>query len=288
MFAAVVIGIPVGILMGKNRFLDELLLPWVNIFLSAPLTALVPVLMVLFGFGMKAIIITTTLFAIWIIILNARAGVMQINRSLVDMGRSFGATPWAAFSKIYFWAALPEILGGVRIGVIRAVKGVIIGQLLISIVGFGALFELYSANFLMSHFWAVPDRSLRSCIFNLRGTCGIGAPVLLLRCQEVADGGVSDRIGFGLPSTNRRLVKLCRHRATGCSIDDLIVFSDAPWPGAEGLRECVDQRTVIPFQRSFATDNGCGLPGANPPGQLTLATLLQGRPAWGVSFASGY
>ena len=47
------------------------------------------------------------------------------------------------------------VLGGVRIGVIRAVKGVIIGQLLISIVGFGALFELYSSNFLMGHFWAV-------------------------------------------------------------------------------------------------------------------------------------
>ncbi len=153
--AAVTIGIPTGILMGKNRLLDELLLPWVNIFLSAPLTALVPVLMVLFGFGMKSIIITTTLFAIWIIILNSRAGVMQINRSLVEMAHSFGATPMDAFTKIYFWAALPEILGGVRIGIIRAVKGVIIGQLLISIVGFGALFELYSSNFLMSHFWAV-------------------------------------------------------------------------------------------------------------------------------------
>ncbi len=152
---SIVIGIPVGILMGKNRLLDELLLPWVNIFLSAPLTALVPVLMVLFGFGMKSIIITTTLFAIWIIILNSRAGVMQIDRSLVEMARCFGASPMAAFTKIYFWAALPEILGGVRIGVIRAVKGVIIGQLLISIVGFGALFELYSANFLMGHFWAV-------------------------------------------------------------------------------------------------------------------------------------
>lgn len=154
-FFAIAIGIPTGILMGKNRLIDELLLPWVNIFLSAPLTALVPVLMVLFGFGMKAIIITTTLFAIWIIILNARAGVMQINRSLVEMAHSFGASPWDAFTKVYFWAALPEILGGVRIGVIRAVKGVIIGQLLISIVGFGALFELYSANFLMAHFWAV-------------------------------------------------------------------------------------------------------------------------------------
>ncbi len=153
--ASIVIGIPVGILMGKNRLLDELLLPWVNIFLSAPLTALVPVLMVLFGFGMKSIIITTTLFAIWIIILNSRAGVMQINRSLVEMAHSFGASPIDAFIKVYFWAALPEILGGVRIGVIRAVKGVIIGQLLISIVGFGALFELYSSNFLMGHFWAV-------------------------------------------------------------------------------------------------------------------------------------
>ena len=154
-FFAIVIGVPVGILMGKSRLLDEVLLPWVNIFLSAPLTALVPVLMVLFGFGTKTIIITTTLFAVWIIILNARAGVLQINRSLVEMARSFGATPMDAFFKIYFWAALPEILGGVRIGVIRAVKGVIIGQLLVSIVGFGALFELYSSNFLMAHFWAV-------------------------------------------------------------------------------------------------------------------------------------
>lgn len=154
-FFAVAIGIPTGILMGKSRLLDELLLPWVNMFLSAPLTALVPVLMVLFGFGMKAIIITTTLFAIWIIILNSRAGVLQINRSLVEMARCYGASPLDAFFKIYFWAALPEILGGVRIGIIRAVKGVIIGQLLISIVGFGALFELYANNFLMSHFWAV-------------------------------------------------------------------------------------------------------------------------------------
>ena len=80
---------------------------------------------------------------------------MQINRSLLEITRSFGAGPFTAFYKIYFWAALPEILGGVRIGVIRAVKGVMIGQLLVSIVSFGTLFELYSSSFLMGHFWAV-------------------------------------------------------------------------------------------------------------------------------------
>ncbi|MBD8877153.1 ABC transporter permease subunit [Roseibium polysiphoniae] len=152
---AVAIGIPVGVLMGKSVLIDRLLLPWVNMFLSAPLTALVPVLMVLFGIGEQTVIITTALFAIWIIVLDTRAGVKQISSSLVEMAHSFGASSFQAFFKIYIWAALPEILAGVRIGFIRAVKGVIIGQLLVSVVGFGRLFELYSANFLMEHFWAL-------------------------------------------------------------------------------------------------------------------------------------
>ncbi len=154
-FAAIVIGVPTGVLMGQSIVIDRLLLPWVNMFLSAPLTALVPVLMILFGIGERTVIITTTLFAVWIIVLDARAGVKQINPSLVEMAKSYGASRWTAFHKIYVWAALPEILAGIRIGLIRAVKGVIIGQLLVSIVGFGRLFELYSANFLMEHFWAL-------------------------------------------------------------------------------------------------------------------------------------
>ena len=152
---ALLLGIPLGVLMGRVEAAEKLLGTWVNVFVSAPLTALVPVIMILFGLGQTTIVVTVMLFAVWIIVLNTRAGVMQINRSLIEMARSFGASPFDAFTKIYFWAALPEILGGVRIGFIRGVKGVIIGQLLISIVGFGSLFELYASNFLMKHFWAV-------------------------------------------------------------------------------------------------------------------------------------
>ncbi|WP_286133069.1 ABC transporter permease subunit [Labrenzia sp. DG1229] len=54
------------------------------------------------GFGMKSIIFTTTLFAFWIIILNARAGVLQIKRSLIEMARCYGANPFQVFYKIYF------------------------------------------------------------------------------------------------------------------------------------------------------------------------------------------
>jgi NitT/TauT family transport system permease protein len=152
---AIVVGVPVGVLMGRSVIADRLLLPWVNIFLSAPLSALVPVIMVLFGLGTTTIVLTVVLFAVWIIVLDARAGVRGISPSLVEMARSYGASPWQAFSKIYLWAALPEILAGIRLGCIRAVKGVIIGQLLVSIVGFGQLFEIYSSNFLMEHFWAL-------------------------------------------------------------------------------------------------------------------------------------
>jgi NitT/TauT family transport system permease protein len=152
---SIVVGVPLGVAMGRSALLDRLLLPWVSLLVSAPLTALVPVIMALFGFGHTTIVLTVILFAVWIITLDARAGSHGISPSLIEMGRSYGATRWQAFSKVYLWAALPEILAGIRLGLVRAVKGVIIGQLLVSVVGFGYLFEIYSSNFLMEHMWAL-------------------------------------------------------------------------------------------------------------------------------------
>ena len=152
---AIGVGVPMGVLMGRVKIADTLILPWVNLFLSAPLSALVPVIMVLAGIGEVTIVLTVVLFAIWIIALNARAGVLNIPPSLVEMSRSFGASRYQSFVNIYVWAALPEILAGIRLGMIRAVKGVIIGQLLTSVVGFGTLFEIYASHFLMEHFWAL-------------------------------------------------------------------------------------------------------------------------------------
>jgi NitT/TauT family transport system permease protein len=152
---SIVVGVPVGMIMGRSPIVDRMLLPWVSLFVSAPLTALVPVTMALFGFGETTVIVTVVLFATWIIVLDARAGTRGISPSLVEMARSYGASPHQAFLKIYLWAALPEILAGVRLGLVRAVKGAIIGQLLVSVIGFGYLFEIYSSNFLMEHMWAL-------------------------------------------------------------------------------------------------------------------------------------
>lgn len=154
MTLSIVLGIPLGILMGRVKIADDLLGMWVNIFSSAPLSALVPVLMILFGFGEKTIVAAVFLFAIWIIVLDTRAGVRHISPSLIEMGRSYGASRRALY-QIILWAALPEILAGIRLGLIRGVKGVVIGQLLVAIVGYGALFETFSRNFRMAEFWAL-------------------------------------------------------------------------------------------------------------------------------------
>jgi NitT/TauT family transport system permease protein len=152
---SLVVGIAIGVLMGRIRAVGDVLGMWVNIFESAPLTAIIPVLMAVLGFGHTTVIVTVFLFSVWVIALDTQVGVRQINPSLVEMARSFGAGRWQLYGKILVFAALPEILAGVRLGLIRGVKGVVIGQLLIAIIGVGELFELYSRNFLMEEFWAL-------------------------------------------------------------------------------------------------------------------------------------
>jgi NitT/TauT family transport system permease protein len=152
---SLIAGISVGVLMGRIPAVGNLMGMWVNIFESSPLTAIVPALMAILGFGLPTMIVTVFLFSVWVIALDTQVGVERVNPSLIEMGRSFGASNRALFTKVVFFAALPELLAGIRLGLIRGVKGVIIGQLLIAVVGVGYLFELYSRNFLMAEFWAL-------------------------------------------------------------------------------------------------------------------------------------
>jgi NitT/TauT family transport system permease protein len=150
-----VVGIGVGVLMGASRAVGSLMGMWVNIFESSPLTAIVPALMALLGFGLPTMIVTVFLFSVWVIALDTQVGVERVNPSLVEMGRSFGASKRVLYYRIVLRAALPELLAGIRLGLIRGLKGVIIGQLLIAVIGVGYLFELYSRSFLMPEFWAL-------------------------------------------------------------------------------------------------------------------------------------
>ncbi len=153
MAAALLVGVPAGVLMARVEGVRRILGTWVNVFVSAPVSALVPILMAVIGIGESTVVVTVFLFAVFVIVLDVQVGVTRADRSLVEMARSFGARRHQVYTKVLLLSALPETLAGVRLAAIRGVKGVVIGQLLVAIIGVGELFELYSKHFLMQEFW---------------------------------------------------------------------------------------------------------------------------------------
>ena len=152
---SILVGIPVGVLMGISTRTDKILSIWVNLFLSAPITAVIPALMPIFGIADATVIATVILFSIWVVIIDTQAGITHVKDSLVEMGRNFGCSRWKIIIWIIIPAAMPEIITGVRLSVVRAVKGVIVGQIVIALIGFGGLFNSYLSYFLMERFWAL-------------------------------------------------------------------------------------------------------------------------------------
>jgi len=152
---AVVLGVAVGLAMGRFRTVRCLLDGWVNALMSAPLSALVPVLIALFGIRDTVVAATVFMFSCFVIVVNTQAGVRGTERSLVEMARVFGAGEVALFRRIYLPAALPAVMLGLRLGAVQAVKGMVVGEMLISLVGLGERLIYYGNTFLITELYAV-------------------------------------------------------------------------------------------------------------------------------------
>lgn len=152
---AAVLGVAVGLAMGRFAAVRHLLDGWVNALMSAPLSALVPILIALFGLRDTVVAATVFMFSFFVIVVNTMTGVRATERSLVDMARSFGARDAALFGRIYLPAALPAVMLGLRLGAVQAVKGMVVGEMLISLVGLGERLIYYGNTFLITELYAV-------------------------------------------------------------------------------------------------------------------------------------
>ena len=152
---AAIFGIVLGLAMGRFRTMRYLFDGWINAFMSAPLSALVPVLIALFGIRDTVVAATVFLFSFFVIVVNTMTGVRGTERSLVEMARAFGASEAALFTRIYLPSALPAAMLGLRLGAVQAVKGMVVGEMLISLVGFGERLIYYGNTFLIPELYAV-------------------------------------------------------------------------------------------------------------------------------------
>lgn len=152
---AAALGVALGLAMGRFAAVRSLLDGWVNALMSAPLSALVPVLIAIFGIRDTVVAATVFMFSFFVIVVNTMTGVRGADRSLVEMARAFGAGEAALFRRVYLPAALPAVMLGLRLGAVQAVKGMVVGEMLISLVGLGERLIYYGNTFLITELYAV-------------------------------------------------------------------------------------------------------------------------------------
>jgi ABC-type nitrate/sulfonate/bicarbonate transport system permease component len=137
---SVVAGVGIGMLMGAYKKVEMALDAYVYALLTAPSLVFAPIFFAIFGIGDRRIILgIIILYSIFIIIVNTSAAIHSVPVSLIEMGRSYCASERQLFTKIILPAALPFIFAGIRLGMGRAVKGMINGEMFISAVGLGAI-----------------------------------------------------------------------------------------------------------------------------------------------------
>jgi ABC-type nitrate/sulfonate/bicarbonate transport system permease component len=153
--AALVVGIPVGIMMGRNRSFEYLLDPWVNALFVTPRVALIPLILIWFGIGFEAQVVVIFLSSVFPILINSYAGVRNISGSLVDVGRVFGASERQLFAEIILPASVPFIMTGLRLGIGHAVIAMVVAQMFLAQVGLGRLLVQNGDRFRTDNVFAV-------------------------------------------------------------------------------------------------------------------------------------
>ena len=152
---AATLGVVLGVLMGASKVVRDALGPFVNVGMSAPLSALVPVFIAIFGMRPTVVAATVFMFSFFVIVVNTATGVRGTEASLIEMARSFGARPAVVLWTIYLPRALPATMLGLRLGAVQAVKGMVVGEMLISVVGLGERLIYYGNSFLIPQLYAV-------------------------------------------------------------------------------------------------------------------------------------
>lgn len=151
---AAVVGIALGILMGRNEAARRVLNPYVSFFQATPLIALTPLVVIWFGIDFQAELAITFLLAVWSIIINTEEGIRNTPETLLDMARVYQASRWSVIRNIAVPYATPYIFAGLRIGLAKGLVGVIIGEMDISLKGLGGLIQNYGDAFQTSQLMA--------------------------------------------------------------------------------------------------------------------------------------
>lgn len=146
-YGMALVGIPLGILLGWYRRLYYLVDPMLSAFYATPRVALLPLLIIWLGIGIWSKIAVVFLGAVFPILLSTVAAVRTADPRLLRAAHSFGATDLQIFRTIVLPGSVPFIITGLRLGVGRALVGVVVGEMVAATAGIGLMISIAGNTF---------------------------------------------------------------------------------------------------------------------------------------------
>jgi ABC-type nitrate/sulfonate/bicarbonate transport system permease component len=144
---ALVIGVPLGLVIGRFRAVEAAIGIFITAGYAMPLVALVPLLILWLGLGFKVKVAVVLLMSMFPICINTWLGVTAVPKSLIEVGKSFVAPDAVILRRIILPATLPYIMAGARLAVGRAVVAMVIAEFFTAISGLGAIIINSANNF---------------------------------------------------------------------------------------------------------------------------------------------
>ena len=132
-------GIILATLLYSNAFIRRVAEPYLVILNSMPKTALAPVIIVIFGTNIRAVIVTAVLTSIIVTVMGVLQSFLEISEDKLRLVQSFGASPSQTLQKLVLPASMPAIFTALRINIGLSFIGVVVGEFLVANTGLGAL-----------------------------------------------------------------------------------------------------------------------------------------------------
>jgi NitT/TauT family transport system permease protein len=151
---AAFLGIALGLAMASSALAKQVSQPWISGLYATPTIALAPLFILWFGIGISSKVLVVILLVLFPVTINTEAGLRTTSPRLIEMLRSFGATPRQIFLKVSLPSATPFILAGLKLGIGRGLIAVVVAELFGSRAGLGRLISQSADAFNMPELFA--------------------------------------------------------------------------------------------------------------------------------------
>lgn len=148
--ASLILGIPIGLAMGRYRRFELILDPYVSFLYALPIVVFVPIMVIWLGFAFNFGVVFVIISAVFVVIINTAQGVHSVDPNLIEAGRSYCASETKILRTIVIPSTIPFIVAGARLAFSVSWIGVIVSEVVSSETGLGGQITRYITEFLQA------------------------------------------------------------------------------------------------------------------------------------------